>query len=230
MMITLQGYKLQPYKLQPYMPLPKIIEVCKVDLFTGEAELQDRYDAVTIARLLRLRAEYQWVLANPDLADRAFIDEFTGRTGLSDRAIYADLSIIKQLLPALSSSSRDYHRWKANQMLLETYQMAKKRKDTKTMERAASSYAKYNRVDLEDEQVMSYDQIVVQPFTATNDPSVLGIKPIKDIEKRIKELIEKYRKESIDIEDVEYEEADLEENELFPITKNDEGPESDILQ
>ena len=109
--------------------------------------------------------------------------------------------------------------------------MAKKRKDTKTMERAASSYAKYNRVDLEDEQVMPYDQIVVQPFTATNDPSVLGIKPIKDIDKRIREMIDKYRRETIDIEDVEYEEADLEENELFPqVKKNDEGSESDILQ
>lgn len=215
------------------MSLPKIIDVCKMDLFTGETELQARYDAVTIARLMRIRAEYQWVLANPDLADRQFVEEFTGRTGLSDQAIYADLSIIKQLLPALSSSSRDFHRWKANQMLLETYQMAKKRKDTKTMERAASSYAKYNRVDLEDEQVMPYDQIVVQPFTATNDPSVLGITPIKDIDSKIKAMIEKYRKETIDIEDVEYEEADLEENELFPSIKSGEsdaeGDESHIL-
>ena len=149
---------------------------------------------------------------------------------MHERAIYGDLSVIKQLLPALTSSSRDWHRWKANQMLLETYQMAKRRKDTKTMERAAASYAKYNRVDLEDEQLIPYEDIVVQPFTATNDPSVLGIKPIKDIESRIKEMIEKYRKETIDSEDVEYEEADLEEQELFAPPKRDEGTESDILQ
>ena len=98
------------------------------------------------------------------------------------------------------------------------------------MERAAASYAKYNRVDLEDEQLIPYEDIVVQPFTATNDPSVLGIKPIKDIETRIKEMIDKYRKETIDIEDVEYEEADLEEQELFAPPKRDEGTESDILQ
>ena len=210
------------------MPLPNIIEVCKKDLFTKESELEARYDIITITKLKRLRDEYQWVLANPDLADRLFVDEFTGRYGLKDRAIYDDLRIIKQLLPALSSSSRDWHRWKANQMLLETYAMAKKRKDTKTMERAASSYAKYNRVDMEDEQVIPYDQIVIQPFTATNDPSVLGIKPIKDIEKRIKEMIEKYRRETIDIDDVEYEEADVEEKELFGPAE-DEGDESHIL-
>lgn len=197
------------------MAVPKIIDVCRLDMFTNEAELKEKYDAVVVSRLMRMRDEYQWTLANPDLSDRQFVEEFMGRSGMSESAIYSDLAVIKQLLPALSTSSREYHRWKANQMLLETYQMAKKRKDTKTMERAASSYAKYNRVDLEDEQAMPFDLIVVQPFTATNDPSVLGIKPTPNIDRRIKEMIEKYRKESLDIEDVEFEEADLEENDLF---------------
>lgn len=197
------------------MAVPKIIDVCRLDMFTNEAELKEKYDAGVVSRLMRVRDEYQWTLANPDLSDRQFVEEFMGRSGMSESAIYSDLAVIKQLLPALSTSSREYHRWKANQMLLETYQMAKKRKDTKTMERAASSYAKYNRVDLEDEQAMPFDLIVVQPFTATNDPSVLGIKPTPNIDRRIKEMIEKYRKESLDIEDVECEEADLEENDLF---------------
>lgn len=197
------------------MAVPKIIDVCRLDLFTNESELKEKYDAVVVSRLMRVRDEYQWTLANPDLSDRQFVEEFMGRSSMSESAIYSDLAVIKQLLPALSTSSREYHRWKANQMLLETYQMAKKRKDTKTMERAASSYAKYNRVDLEDEQAMPFDLIVVQPFTATNDPSVLGIKPTPNIDRRIKEMIEKYRKESLDIEDVEFEEADLEENDLF---------------
>ena len=87
--------------------------------------------------------------------------------------------------------------------------MAKKRKDTKTMERAATSYAKFNNVNVEDEQSVPYDLIVVQPFTATQDPSVLGIKPIPNIEQKISALIEKYRKESMDIDDIEYEEPDI---------------------
>lgn len=60
-----------------------------------------------------------------------------------------------------------------------------------------------------------YDRIVVQPFTATDDPTVLGIKPIPNINEKIKEMLDKYRKETIDIEDIEFEEADLEEDELF---------------
>ena len=113
-------------------------------------------------------------------------------------------------------------------MILETYQMAKKRKDTKTMERAASSYAKYNRIDLEDEQAVPYDLIVVQPFTATADPSVLGIKPIPNVQEKIQKMIAKYRAETIDIEDVEYEEADLEEDVLFN-DENNEQEQGNIL-
>ena len=203
------------------MPLPKTIDVCRVDLFTPLAELTEKYDAIICARVMRVRDEYQWMLANPDARDRQFVEEFAGRYGVSDQAIYADLAIIKQLMPALSAATRDFHRWKTNQMLLETYQMARKRKDAKTMERAASSYGKLNRVDLEDEQTMPFDLIVVQPFTATQDPSVLGIKPIPNIDEKISRMIEKYRAETIDIDDVEYEEADLEEGDLW----RDDGPD-----
>ena len=83
------------------------------------------------------------------------------------RSAYSDLAIVKALLPTLSTASRYFHRWRYNEMILETYQMTKKLKDTKTMEKAASSYAKYNRIDLEDEQAVPYEMIVVQPFTAT---------------------------------------------------------------
>lgn len=197
------------------MPIPKLIDAARDDLFSPQSDLEQRYDVKLVNALMRIRDEYQWTLANPDQPDRAFVDTMVARHGMSERAVYADLAIIKQLLPALQSSSREWHRWKANQMLLETYQQAKRRHDTKTMERAAASYAKFNRVDLEDEQVIPYDKIVIQPVVPTLDPSVLGIKPIENVDEVVKQLKEKYTQESRDIEDVEFEEADLEEDILF---------------
>lgn len=46
-------------------------------------------------------------------------------------------------------------------------------------------------------------------------PSVLGIKPLSDIQEKIQKMIAKYSAWTIDIEDVEYEEAGLEEDVLF---------------
>lgn len=193
------------------MARPQTVEICKRDLFTAESELVERYPADTVQRLLRVREEYTWFLANPDAKDRVFINEVKSRFGIGLTQAYSDLSLVKALLPALSQATRDFHRYRFNEMILETYQMAKSRKDTKTMEKAAASYAKFNRVDLEDEQAVPYEMIVVQPFTATDDPTVLGIKPIPNLQQKIDQMIKQYGAETIDIEDVEYEEADLEE-------------------
>mgnify|MGYP000102012113 CR=1 FL=1 len=106
--------------------------------------------------------------------------------------------------------------------------MAEKRKDSKTMERTATAYGKLNRVDLEDEQAMPYEMIVPQPFTVTDDPRVLGIEPILNINDKISAMIQKYRAETIDIEDVEFEECDLEFDALFPtVNDNVNGTSSD---
>lgn len=197
------------------MPRQPILEICSKDLFTAEDELLEKYNAEQAQRVLRLRDMYNYYISNPDTKDRQFVDTAMSRHGIMKSQAYADLSIIKSLLPLLSSASCDFHRFRFNEMILGTYQMAKARKDTKTMEKAASSYAKFNRVDLEDEQALPYDLIVVQPFTATSDPRVLGIKPIPNVEEKIAAMLKKYRQESMDIDDVDYEEVDLEEEELF---------------
>lgn len=200
------------------MPLPNTIEVCKANLFTKEDELRDLYPQTLVDKVLRVREMYNWFISNPDGTDREFVAELLQRHSVSKVTAYSDLAIVKSLLPMLASASRDFHRWRFNEMIINTYKMAEKRKDTKTMERAAASYAKYNRVDLEDEQVVPFEMIVVQPFVATSDPSVLGIKPIPNIQQKISDMIAKYRAETLDIEDVEFEEADLEFDTLFPLS------------
>lgn len=197
------------------MPFPSAETAARTDLFTPEEELRTKYPAVLVQRLIRLREMYAWMLSNPSAPDRQFITELTSRHDVSMRLAYEDLRIIKTVLPKLGEAGREFHRWRFNQMINETYQMAKARKDTKTMEKAASSYAKFNRVDVEDEMTIPYEKIVIQPFTATQDPTVLGIKPIPNIDRRIRELIRKYSAESMDIEDIEFEEVDIEENILF---------------
>lgn len=209
------------------MAYPNALELCRSDLFTKEDELRNTYPQLLVDKVLRVRDMYNWCIANPDAKDRQFVEQELSRYDISKVVAYSDLAIVKTLLPTLATASRDFHRWRYNEMILETYQMAKKRKDTKTMEKAASSYAKYNRIDLEDEQAMPYEMIVVQPFTATSDPTVLGIKPIPNINDKIKAMLNKYRAETIDIEDITYEEADLEESTLFPVERLDTQIEDD---
>lgn len=213
------------------MPIPNTLDICRKDLFANEDKLREQYPEVVVVRVLRIRDMYLWTVANPEAKDRQFIEELLNRYDMSRVMAYKDLGIVKSLLPSISAASRDFHRWRFNEMILETYQMAKKRKDTKTMEKAASSYAKNNNVGLEEEAKIPYELLLVQPFVPTMDPSVLGITPIPNLQEKIDAMLEKYKRETIDIEDVTFEEADLEEDIYFPPLKEntEDGEETGLL-
>ena len=112
------------------MPNLSTIDICREDLFTPKEELEERYTAVIVARIIRIREEYNWFLANPDAKDRQFVETAMSRHGIEKTAAYSDLAVVKALLPHLATASRDFHRYRYNEMILETFQMAKKRKDT----------------------------------------------------------------------------------------------------
>ena len=193
-----------------------------IKLYTAKAELEVRYPIPQVEHLLRLRDMVTWSIANPDMKDRQFVDELRSRYGLSQVTAYADLKIVKALLPNLSECTRDFHRWRYNEMIMETYQMAKKRKDTKTMEKAATSYAKFNRIDIEDEQSVPYHMIVVQPFFPTTDPRVVGITPVPNIDDRIRKLTQELTTTHPDTENIEYEQADLVLDDIFKPEDNEQ--------
>lgn len=172
------------------MPIPNTLDICRKDLFANEDKLREQYPEVVVVRVLRIRDMYLWTVANPEAKDRQFVEELLNRYDMSRVMAYKDLGIVKSLLPSISAASRDFHRWRFNEMILETYQMAKKRKDTKTMEKAASSYAKNNNVGLEEEAKIPYELLLVQPFVPTMDPSVLGITPIPNLQEKIDAMLE----------------------------------------
>lgn len=191
------------------------LEACRQDLFTPEEELRAKYAQPVAERVMRLRDMYNYWLSNPSMKDRQLRDQLTSRYGVSQSTAYADIAIVHQLVPLIANSSREYHRARANEMAMETYAMAKARKDTKAMAAALAQYSRINNLDKPDEFTPQYDLIPVQPWCATTDPSVLGIEPIPDIYNFIGRLIKDLTRDNRDIEDVGYEEADLEEQHLF---------------
>lgn len=197
------------------MSLPSPIDACRLDLFSPEAELRSKYPPAFADRLMRIRDMYNYWLSNPSMKDRQLRDTLMSRYGVSQSSAYSDISLIHQLVPLLSRKSREFHRARANEMFLETYTMAKARKDTKTMERVIASYCKYNDVAREEDGGLPYDEIAIQPFCASTDVTLLGVKPIPDIYNHIARLTKDLSRDFPDIMDVEAEDADLEEPSLF---------------
>lgn len=197
------------------MPLPTILESCKLDLLLSDDELREKYPLAMAERIMRIRDMYNYWLSNPSMKDRQLRDTIMSRYDVSQSAAYSDIGVIHELAPLLSKKSRDFHRSRFNEMILETYNKAKSRNDTRSMVNAAKIYGQANRIGEEDEMNMPYEDIVPQPFCPTTDVSVLGLKPIPDVYSHIDRLTKELSRDFADIEDVEYEEADLEEQFTF---------------
>lgn len=203
------------------MPLPSILDSCKLDLFSDESEIKDKYPLAMAERILRIREMYNYWLSSPSIRDRQLRDTIMSRYEVSQSTAYADINILHQLIPMLSPKSRDFHRVRFNEMTLETYAKAKALNDARSMAMAAANYAKYNRVDLEDEMSMPYEDIVPVPFRPTLDPTVLGIKPIPDLYNYIDRLSKELLPDHPDMVDVEYEDFDLNEDFQFAPIENE---------
>lgn len=197
------------------------LDACKVDLLSDEEEVRAKYAPQLAERVLRLRAVYNYWLANPSMVDRELKDMIMQEYGTSQATAYADIAIVHQLTPLISKKSKDFHTARANEMLMETYALAKKNGDIKTMERTVTSYWKMNGCDKEEEQAITFENVAVQPFTASEDPALLGIKPIPNLNNYIAKLIKDLSRDFPDVTDVDFEEVDLEEEFIFPDIADD---------
>lgn len=199
----------------------KTIDLARQEMFTPREELEKRFSPERVEHLIRLRDMYNFFLNDPSGRDRNFVDKFRAKYNISQSMAYADLALVKQLLPALAPASREFHRKQVSEMLLETYNMAKARKDVKAMALAAKELGKVNRVDLDDEKELPYELIVVQPFSPSLDPTLIGLKRIDNLEEVKARLRKQLAADNPDIEDIDYELADLEEESLFPDTEDE---------
>lgn len=187
----------------------KTIDICKVDLFTDKDVLLTRYDAARVDRLMRLREMYVWAVEYPSKPEREFIRHFAQRFPLSTAQLYNDLSLVKTLVPLFAEKNKDYYRWKVSQVLETVIEKAERDGDLKTMERAASSLARVNRVEEPDPETVPYEDIVPAPFVLSADPRDAGLTPMKNKEERLRKLYRDLRLARPDIEDIDCEEADV---------------------
>lgn len=184
-------------------------EACHKDLFTDIEKLKKIYNPETVQKIIRVRDMYATFLRTPSATDSVLIKTFVTKYRISKPTAYADLAVVKSLLPTLGKEARDFHQWRAKEMMLETYRMAAAKMDVRTMERIAADYARIFQVATPEDEAMPVDKIIVQPWIPTDDPSVLGLKPLPDRDKRIRELIDELSSKEPEILDIQFEEADI---------------------
>lgn len=192
------------------MAIPKTTTVCKNHLFTDPSELiRLGIPDIIQARIMRLRNVFTYWNTNVNLCDREIVEYMMYDLDVSQSTAYEDIRIVKEMLGDINAAKKSYHRYRFNQMITDLIIKAKEDGDNKTVERAIATYARYNMLEQPDEKDIPYDEIVVQPFDITDDPSTLGIKKIVNIKDTISRLEKKYGGAIVD---VKMEEVDFNHN------------------
>lgn len=155
----------------------------------------NRVSEQVITRVLRLRDIYNYMLRNPLKKDREYIDYIQANyqedgKPLSKRKAYEDIEILHAIIGNLQQCTKEWHRWRFNNMIMEGYAIALRKKDAAAIAKLAQQYGKYNKLDKDDEHDKGYSEIPRISFTF--DVSVLGFKPIPNVRKVIDELIAHY--------------------------------------
>ncbi len=200
------------------MAIPNTLTVCKEHLFSDVDEMSKAgIPEIVRERVVRIRNTYNHWLLYPSKADKDIARYVMDGRDISKSTAYEDIRIVKFFLGQINKNSKDFARWKFNEMIQETYSMAKDDNNLKVMRAAADTYGKYNMLDKEDPTDYGFDQIKIQTFEPTDDPTSIGIKPIPNVRKVAADLKKKYVGEFTqeDAEDIEYETVDYNPEELF---------------
>ena len=91
---------------------------------------EKRISEQLITRMIRLRDIYNYMLRNPLKKDREYIDYIQGcyvdedGKPISRRKAYEDMEILHAIVGNLQQCSKEWHRWRFNNMIMEGYAIA----------------------------------------------------------------------------------------------------------
>ena len=167
------------------------------NLMLSESELLEKgVDRQVIVRIFRLRDIYNYMLRNPLKKHREYIDYIQASyhdedgKALSKRKAYEDIEILHAVIGNLQQCTKEWHRWRFNNMIMEGYAIAVRKEDAAAIAKLAQQYGKYNQLDKNDEKDLGLSQVPHLIFVF--DVSVLGFKPIPNAYRVMDELIKKY--------------------------------------
>lgn len=168
---------------------PATLEICRQYLFVN---LPDDLAQQYRDRIIRIRQAYTWWYEFPMKPELEVRDLIMRNSGVSVTQAYEDIQIIKVLLGDIQNAGKEWHRHRVIHMLEEAYQMAIDKQDPKAMILAADKLGKYTRLDKEDSLELPWGDIIPMPIEPTMDPTVLGLKPIPNVQGVIAKMMEKY--------------------------------------
>lgn len=182
----------------------KTIDICHRHLF-DDVDLMRKANVSEqmISRVKRIRSIYTTWNDYPMKKDKEMRDRLVAEFGISQSEAYEDIRIIKQILGDVNAATKSWHRFRFVSMINESFEIARLKKKESSMERIAATYAKYTQLDKEDVLEFPWEDIIPDVIEPSSDPTLIGIKPVANIQQKIAALKKKYEAEIEDVDFVE---------------------------
>ena len=167
----------------------------------------------TIQRIERLRELSSYWRSYPSTSPKELVTRCMQIFKVGKSQAYDDIHILKILIGNLEATTKEFARWRVNQMIEEDRVAARRDGDWRAVASMQKNYILNNQTDKPDTPDMAFDKIVPLQLEPTDDPSVLGIKAPKNLRARRDKLIKQFSK---DDEYAEYTEMDSTADEEQP--------------
>lgn len=178
------------------MSVPVDIDQFGTYLSQNSTELREqRVQEAVIQRVERLREMAAFWRSYPSTSTKELVARLQQNFHVSQSQAYDDVHILKVLIGNLEATTREFARWRANQMIEEDRQAARRDGDWRAVASMQKNYILNNQTDKPDTPDMAYDKIVPLRIEPTDDPSVLGIRAPKNLRQLRDKLIKKYSKD-----------------------------------
>lgn len=149
----------------------------------------------TVFRVERLRELSAYWRSYPQTSPKELVNRCMQLFHVGKSQAYDDIHILKILIGNLEATTKEFARWRANQMIEEDRTAARRDGDWRAVASMQKNYILNNQTDKPDTPDMAFDKIVPLQLEPTDDPSVLGIKAPKNLRARRDKLIKQFLKD-----------------------------------
>ena len=149
----------------------------------------------TIMRVERLRELSSYWRSYPSTSPKELVNRCMQLFKVGKSQAYDDVHLLKILIGNLEATTKEFARWRVNQMIEEDRQAARRDGDWRAVASMQKNYILNNQTDKPDTPDMAFDKIVPIQIEPTDDPSVLGIKAPKNLRARRDKLIKQFSKD-----------------------------------
>jgi hypothetical protein len=176
----------------------KFLEKLHAYLFSGKDEQVEEFNADQQVVVLRYRAIFTKWLAEPMLSDVMMKKYIANTFEICDNQAWKDISRIKIIIGNVQNASKEFQRYRATEMILKGYDMASNAssslevKQAQMMIKAGEALGRIYMLDKNEIDRIPWEDIIPLELEPTTDISVIGRKPMKNLEEVKQRLRKKY--------------------------------------